>query len=441
MQMKWQEYYRDEKLRRVIEMSLQNNRDLRIAALNVEQAHAVYGEQLAQLLPVFAASAAESKQWIPADLSGTNKKVTQKDFAVGMGLSAWEIDFFGRLQSLAEQAFQQYLASEEGRRSAQILLVSEVAKAYLLLAADREIKKLAETTLETQRAAYDLVKRRLERGLVPQLDLFRAQTQVDAARRDVVRYTQLVAQERNALDLLVGAPVPEELLPAELATVGAITEVSAGVSSEVLLDRPDVAAAEDLLKAANANIGAARAAFFPTISLTTTFGTGSSELSGLFKAGSGTWLFAPQVSMPIFAPATWAGLTLSEAQKKSAIAQYEKAIQTAFREVADALAVRGTIDQQVEAQESLVFAASETYRLSEDRYVKGVDSYLSVLDAQQDLYTAQKALVALQLERRDNQAQFYAVLGGGWQPAEPAVAKAATKPAASRPAGTASALR
>jgi multidrug efflux system outer membrane protein len=238
---------------------------------------------------------------------------------------------------------------------------------------------------------------------------------VDAARVDVARFTQLAAQDENTLNLLVGSSVPEDLLPAELGGVSPFKEILAGISSEVLLSRPDILQAEDLLKATNANIGAARAAFFPRVSLTTSIGTGSAELSGLFKSDSKAWIFAPQIVMPVFDSRTWSALKVTEVEKKSAIAQYEKAIQTAFREVADALAVRGTVDQQISAQESLVHAASETYRLSSDRYVKGIDSYLSVLDAQQALYAAQRNLVLLRLQRLANQVNLYAVLGGGWQ--------------------------
>jgi multidrug efflux system outer membrane protein len=405
----WQEFFADEKLQRIIETALKNNRDLRLAALNVERARALYGIQRAELLPVVNAVGSGSKQRVPADFSGTGKSMVYEQYGADLGLSSWEIDFFGRIRSLADRALEEYLATEQARRGTQILLVSEVANAYLTLAADRETLKLAGTTLESQQAAYDLVKRRLDRGLVPELDLFRAQAQVDAARGDVARFTQIVAQDENALNLLVGSPVPDDLLPAELGSVSPLKEISPGVSSEVLLRRPDIYQAEAYLKAANANIGAARSAFFPRISLTAAIGTGSADLSGLFKAGSGAWSFAPQIVMPIFDSRSW-----------SAIAQYEKAIQTAFREVADALAVRGTVDQQISAQESLVHAAAETYRLSSVRYIKGIDSYLSVLDAQQSLYAAQQRLVALRLGRLANQVRLYAVLGGGWQ-SEPTV--------------------
>jgi multidrug efflux system outer membrane protein len=414
-QLKRQEFFRDEKLQRVIEMALKNNRDLRLAALNVQRTRALYAIQRGELLPTLDATASASKQRLPADLSGTGQPMTVRQYGANIGITAWEIDFFGRIRSLADAAQQEYFATEQARRSAQILLVSGVASAYLAMAADRETLKLAETTLQTQQAAYDLVKRRLERGLAAELDLYRSQTQVDAARADLAQYTQLVAQDNNALNLLVGAPVSDDLLPDELGGVSPLKEISPGLSSQVLLRRPDIRQAEARLKAANANIGAARAAFFPRVSLTTSIGTGSDELSGLFAPGSKAWSFAPQIVMPVFDSRTWAALKVTEVDKQSAIAQYEKAIQTAFREVADALAVRGTIDQQIAAQESLVHAAAETYRLSNDRYIKGIDSYLSVLNAQQFLYAAQQRLVALRLARLANQVRLYATLGGGWQ--------------------------
>ena len=297
--------------------------------------------------------AAGAKSVLPADLSTTGNATTVERYDVNLGITSWEIDFFGRIRSLKDQALEEYLATEQARRSAQILLVSAVAHAYLTLAADREALKLAQTTLETQQAAYDLIQQRYDVGLATELDLRRAQTQVDTARGDVARYTQQVAQDENALNLLLGSPAPSELLPADLSSVAPPREISPGLSSEVLLRRPDILGAEHLLKAANANIGAARAAFFPRISLTTAIGTASDELSGLFKSGSGTWSFAPQIVMPIFDARTWSALKVTKVEKEIAVTQYEKAIQTAFREVADALAVRGTVDEQLSAQQSL----------------------------------------------------------------------------------------
>jgi multidrug efflux system outer membrane protein len=417
----WQEFFSDEKLQQVIGMALTNNRDLRIAALNVERARAMYGIQRAELFPTINANGTGSKQRLPADLAGTTppKPVTVERYDANLGVASWEIDFFGRIRSFKDRALEEYLATEQARRSAQILLVSSVANAYLALAADRENLALSETTLAAQQNSYNLVKRRYDLGLTTELDLYRAQTPLDIARRDVALYVQQVAQDENALNLLTGSPVPDELLPTELGRVSPPKEIASGLPSEVLLRRPDVLEAEDMLKAANADIGAARAAFFPRISLTATIGSASSDLSGLFKAGSGAWSYAPQIVMPIFDARTWSANKAAKVQREIAVTQYEKAIQSAFREVADALAVRGTVDQQVAAQQSLVNAFGETYRLSTSSYDKGIDSYLGVLDAQRSLFASQQGLVYLRLAKLANQVRLYAVLGGGWQEYSP----------------------
>lgn len=418
--LRWREFFTDPKLLQVIGTALTNNRDLRIAALNVERARAYYGIQRAELLPALDAVGSGSKARVPADLSSSGRRQTVERYDANLGVASWEIDFFGRIRSLKDRALEEYLASEQARRSAQILLISSVAQSYLTLAADRESLELAETTLATQRSAYDLIKRRFDLGLVPELDVHRVKTQVDSARGDVALFTQIVAQDENALNLLVGISTPPELLPAQLAVVEPPRQISAGLSSDVLLRRPDVLQSERLLKAANADIGAARAAFFPRISLTAAFGSASSDLSDLFKSGSGAWSYAPQIVMPIFDARTWSAHRAAKTQQKIAVTQYEKAIQGAFREVADALAVRGTVGEQVSAQESLVQAVSDTYRLSNSRYDKGIDSYLSVLDAQRSLYSAQQGLVSLRLSKLANQVRLYAVLGGGWEIEPPA---------------------
>jgi multidrug efflux system outer membrane protein len=412
-EVRWQEFFTDEKLKKILESALKNNRDLRLAALNVQKTRALYGIQRAELLPAVNAVGSGSQQRVPADLSTTGKAMTAEQYSVSLGISSWEIDFFGRIQSLKDRALEEYLATDQARRSVRILLVSAVANSYITLAADRERLKLAQSTLETQQAVYSLIRRRYEEGLASGLDLRQAQTQVDAARGEVARYTQLTAQDQNALNLLVGSPLPSELLPAELDNVSPPEEISSGIPSEVLLHRPDILAAEHRLKAANAFIGAARAAFFPRIALTTAVGTASSELSGLFKSGSGTWSLAPQIAMPIFDARTWSAYEASKVEREIALAQYEKTIQTAFREVADALAVKGTVEEQLSAQQSLVNAVAETYRLSNLRYERGVDSYLSVLDAQRSLYAAQAGLIAIRLVNLANQVRLYAVLGGG----------------------------
>lgn len=426
----WRQFFTDAKLRQIIGLALTNNRDLRLAALNVERARAYYGIQRAELFPSVNAVGSGSKSRVPADLASTGQRHTSERYDANLGVASWEIDFFGRIRSLKNRALEEYLATEQARRGAQILLVSSVAQAYLALAADRESLALAQTTLANQQSAHDLVKRRFALGLVPELDLFRAQTPVDAARGDVARYTQAVAQDENALMLLLGSPAPLDLLPAQLANVTPPREISAGLSSEVLLRRPDVLQAENLLQAANADIGAARAAFFPRISLSTAIGTASSDLSGLFKAGSGAWSYAPQIVMPIFDARTWSAHKAAKVQREIAVTQYEKAIQGAFREVADALAVRGTVDQQVSAQQSLVNALADTYRLANSRFDKGIDSYLGVLDAQRSLFAAQQGLVLLRLEKVVSQVRLYAVLGGGSQAEQ---SPAATARASSRP--------
>lgn len=411
----WREFFTDEGLQKVIETALGNNRDLRRAALNVQRARGLYGIQRAELLPTVDAIGSGSRERLPGILTNVGQPTTTTQYNVRLGISSWEIDFFGRLQSLKDKALEEYLATEQARLSAQISLISAIAEAYMVLAADREALALSRSTLEAQQAAYDLIKRRYESGIASALDLNRAQTQVDTARVNIALYTQVVAQDENALNLLVGSssPVPDDTLPADLAGLRPPREISAGLSSEVLLRRPDVMAQEHLLRAANANIGAARAAFFPRISLTTFFGTASTELSGLFKTGSQTWAFLPQVVMPVFDARLWPAMDVAEADREIALVQYEKAIQTAFREVADALAVRGTVDEQVAAQQSLTDATARTYLLSRARYDRGVDNYLSVLDSQRSLYSAQQGLISLRLARLTSLVTLYKVLGGG----------------------------
>ncbi|HEX8043103.1 efflux transporter outer membrane subunit, partial [Candidatus Deferrimicrobium sp.] len=406
-----------DRLRKVIETALKNNRDLRTAALNVERARAVYGIARAGLLPTINATGSGRKERVPTSAFGRGGgSIVIERYDVNLGISSWEIDFFGRIRSLKDKALEEYLATEQARHGAQILLVSGVANAYLTIAADRETLKLARSTQDTQQAVYDLIRRRVDVGLSPELDLRQAQTRVDAARGDVALYSRLVAQDENALDLLVGSKVPAELLPDNLTLVSPAREISPGMSSDALLLRPDILQAERLLKAANANIGAARATLFPRISLTTAFGTASGELSGLFKSGTRAWSFSPQIVAPIFDARAWAALDAIKVEREIAVAQYEKSIQAAFREVADALAVRGTVEEQLSAQLSLVDAASATYRLSNARYLKGIDSFLGILDAQRSLYAAQQGLIAVRLAKFANQVVLYAVTGGGSTP-------------------------
>jgi multidrug efflux system outer membrane protein len=413
VEIEWRKFFADEKLQKVISLALDNNRDLRVAALNIEKARALYRIQRAELLPTLKAVGSGGRERVSGDLSDTGSSMVREQYSVNLGILSWEIDFFGRIRSLKDKALQEYLATEHVKRGAQISLVSAVAGAYLALAADQENLKLAQSTLDAQQTAYGLIHRRYEVGLTNELDLRRAQTQVDSARGNVALYTRLTAQDENALNLLAGLPVPNELLPPGLDSIIPLKEISPGLSSDVLLYRPDILAAEHQLKAVNANIGAARAAFFPRISLTTTVGTASYELSGLFKSGSSTWSYAPQVVMPIFDARLWSALRTIKVEREIAVAQYEKAIQVAFKEVADALAQKGTVEDQMAAQESLVQASADTYRLSDVRYKSGIDSYLPVLDAQRSLYNAQQGLTALRLARLANLVTLYKVLGGG----------------------------
>ena len=409
----WREFFTDERLQKVIEIALSNNRDLRLAALNVERAQAVYGIARSGLFPAVYGGASKSKSRLPGDLTNSGNPSTSTQYNVNLGISSWELDFFGRIRSLRDAALEQYLATDQARRSAQILLVSAVANTYLALAADRENLKLAVSTLETQSDAYRLTRKRHDVGMTSELDVRRAKSQVDTAHVDVARFTQFVAQDENALNLLAGSPVPQALLPPGLGNVSLPLEVSAGLSSELLLGRPDVLAAEHQLMAANANIGAARAAFFPRISLTTVVGTASAQLSGLFRTGQETMSFIPQISVPIFDAGMWNAYDVTKADRQIFLTQYERAIQVAFREVADALAVRGTGDRQIEAQQWLVDDVAETYRLSLARYTRGMDSYLGVLDSQRSLYAAQQGLIVLRLAWFANRVTLYKVLGGG----------------------------
>lgn len=412
--LEWREFFVDEKLQELLALALENNRDLRVAALTIERSRAQYQIQGADLWPKVSASGTAAAQRVSADLSTTGDAVVSHQYTVGAGLAAYEIDLFGRVRSLKERALEQYLATGEARRSVQISLISEVAARYLALGADLERLKLAEETLTAQEASYSLTRRRFELGVASELDLRQAQTSVESARVDISRYTSQIARDRNALELLAGTRIAPELLPAELGTVTAVRDLSPGVPSEVLQRRPDIAQAENQLKAANANIGAARAAFFPRITLTTSAGLGSTELAGLFDGGAGIWSFLPQVTVPLFTGgANRANLEAAEVDRAILVAQYEKAIQGAFREVADALAERGTIGDQVTAQEALVEAAAISYRLSDARYRNGVDSYLVVLDSQRALYGARQGLITARLARLANLVALYKVLGGG----------------------------
>lgn len=412
----WKHFFSDAHMRELIALALANNRDLRVTALNIERARALYRIQRAEQLPGVSATGEESAQSAPGVLSTTGERAVSHQYSVGAGLSDWELDFFGRVQSLKEAALEDYLASEEALNSARLSLVAATAAAYLNLAADRERLEITRGTLENQQASYEMIRRRRELGVSSELDLWQAQTSVDAARVDIARYTSRTARDLTALSTLVGVRISPEMLPARtLGELPMSTDIPAGLSSSVLLRRPDILQAEHLLKAANATIGAARANFFPRITLTAFAGTAGPELSDLFDGGTGLWRFTPRIQLPLFEGGrSIARLKVAETDKAIAVAAYEKAIQTAFQEVSDALILRATLARELKAQESLTHAATQAYNLSRERYRLGIDSYLAVLDSQRFMYSSQQNLITVRLNRELNQILLYKTLGGGW---------------------------
>jgi multidrug efflux system outer membrane protein len=430
----WREFFPDPQLQQLIALALINNRDLRVAALNVESAQAQYRIQRAALFPTVDASAVEQVERLPAGVfgasgagaggvgSGTAAAAgtggsTLHIYDVGIGFTSYELDFFGRIRSLNHAALQQYFSNEETRRSAQLTLVAEVATTYLNVLADQTLLDITRDTLKNQSESYALTQRLFGAGTTTELALRQAESTVETARANLAQYNRQLAQDRDALQLLLGAPIPDDMdIAGGLDRGTAVAELREGITSDVLVSRPDVLAAEHQLQGANAHIGAARAAFLPAITLTGNFGTESTQLSGLFKGGSRAWTFSPQISVPIFAGgANVANLQATRLARDTAIAQYEKAIQTAFREVADALAARSTLDDQLEAQQALVTASAKAYQLADMRFRGGVDSYLSALDAQRNLYSAQQQLQSVRLTRLQNLVTLYKALGGGLQ--------------------------
>jgi len=410
----WQEFFTDERLRSVIGQALANNRDLRVAVLNVEKTQALYRIQRSELSPAVGVLATGERYRLPEKMSDDGTASMVQQYSVNLGFLSWELDLFGRLRSLTARALEQYLATEQAAVATQTSLIAAVASTYLTLAADREALALARGTLEAQQSSLGLIQRSRDFGIASDLELNQARSQVELARAAVAAYTGRVAVDRNALDLLVGAPVSPELLPDRLTGATELADVAAGLPSEVLLRRPDIVAAEHQLKAANANIGAARAAFFPRISLTAALGSLSPDVSSLFQSGTRTWSFAPQIVAPLFAGGSLrANLRATQVDREIAVAQYEKAIQVAFGEVSDALTLRTTLVDQRDAQKALVAAWEQTYRLSDARYRAGIDGYLAVLVAQRSLFAAQEALVNVQLAELVNRVTFYKVLGGG----------------------------
>ncbi|WP_420991597.1 efflux transporter outer membrane subunit [Cupriavidus sp. 30B13] len=410
----WRDFFADARLQRILALALKNNRDLRVSVLNMEAARAQYQITRAGLFPALDAVASENRTRTPSRLAVTGRPIVS-EYSVGLSAS-WEIDFFGRIRSLKDQALAQYLALAQTRKAAEISLVSAVADQYLTMLAYDDALTVTRNTLVTAQESFRITKLQFETGTGSELDLRQAEGVVEQANANLQSQSRLRAQAENALVLLVGEPLPEDLpegLP--LNSQALLTDIPAGLPSDLLVRRPDIAAAEQSLLAANANIGAARAAFFPRVVLTGSAGTLSPTLGGLFKPGSGAWSFAPQITLPIFEGGlNVANLDLAQVQKRIEIANYEKAIQVAFREVSDGLAARGTYDQQIQALERFTSSQERRLTLSDLRYRNGVDSYLSVLTAQTDLYNAQQLLISARLQRLTNLVDLYQFLGGGW---------------------------
>ena len=490
----WQDFVHDERLRALIDMALANNRDLRVAIKNIELAQAQYRVTRSDLGPTLGTSLTGSRS-SPNTSPQPNAPSVASTYTVGLGISDWEVDLFGRLRALSDSALNKYLATEEARKTAQISLIGSVASAWLSLQANNELLALAERTLGTREQSQALTKLRLDAGVSSALDMRQAEALTESAKAAVAQQRRLREQDINLLTLLVGQPIPENMLPAvppvsanateahdaqpaampkaaqraakarnrkaphdtaqgadqadsangsgnvatpaipaasARNTLSQFADVAVGLPSDVLLNRPDIRAAEQQLMAANANIGAARAAFFPRITLTGSYGRASPDLSDLFGGGAvRAWSFAPKITLPIF---DWgrlrANLKASEASRDIALAQYEKAIQTGFREVADALAGRATLGDQLVALEAQAAASRESYRLAELRYRNGIASYLHLLDAQRTLFSTEQALVQTRLMERLNQVTLYKALGGGWT-APAAAAESAAEPTAS----------
>lgn len=413
----WRVFFTDPVLTVLLDTAIENNRDLRVAMRNIEKVRAQFIIQQSDLLPTINASMASSAQYLNKAVSTQGRAVISRSYTATLGFTAFELDLFGRIRSLRESALQQFFATEEAARSAQVALVAEVASVYLQLAAEKELLALARSTYENRKESYELTRRMFEMGLTSQLTVNQALTIVEEARVAAAQYEVSAAQTENALGLLLGAPVPEGVKLAEsLRDIQMLPDLPPGLPSDLMQRRPDIMAAEHTLQAMNANIGAARANFFPKIGITSNIGSLAPEYHDLFSTGAGTWLFQPQAVLPIFDMGrNWANLRMSEADRDIAVATYEKSIQTAFREVADALVQRANIKEQLDAQKSLVEATQASFELSRSRFEIGLDSFINLLDAQRSLFSAQQGMINTVLLREVNALNLYKSLGGGWE--------------------------
>jgi multidrug efflux system outer membrane protein len=417
-QIDWQTFFKDPALHRLVDLALENNRDLRKAALNVAAYRAQYRIQGSALVPELGVDASGGRSRTPADLSSTGRQETSGDNSLQVGLTSYELDVWGRIRSLDRNALETYLASEEAQSSVQIGLVADVAVAYLTWQTDRQLLAVTRSTLENYRHNLELIQASSEAGTASDLDVRQARTLVDSARGQVQAYTRQEAQDVNALRLLLGTTIPSDLPESNLEGQ-LMTEIPAGLPANLLQQRPDIRAAEHQLLAANANIGAARAAFFPSITLTAGAGTASSQLSGLFSGGSETWSFIPQIHLPIFTGGRLkASLDYAKIQKDIGVANYEQTIQASFREVSDGLAAMRTWGEQLKSQQDLVRATDEYTQMALQRYEEGVDNYMTLLDAQRQLLSARQQLLSGHLAKLTSQIQLYKALGGGWKEAK-----------------------
>lgn len=409
----WRQFFRDPALQQLINTALENNRDLRVAALNVEAFQAQYRIQQAALFPSVGASASGVRQRTPADLSRTGAASIGGQYSTNLGISAWEVDLFGRVRSLETAALQQYFSTVEAQRGVQMALVASVANAWLTLQADHMRLTLSQETQRTYEQSLALVQQSAKAGMATALEVAQSRAALDGARVSVTQYQRQVALDENALRVLSGKSELPAVARTSLEQVQ-WAELPAGVSSSVLLRRPDILQAEHTLQAANANIGAARAAFFPSVSLTATAGVSSTQLSGLFDAGSGAWLFQPQINLPLFnAGRLQANLDVAVLQRDQRVAQYEQAIQNAFREVSDGLIARVGYREQLQAQQALLESSQEYQRLAEVRYRTGIDSQLTLLDAQRQLFSARQQWVTTRLAQLSSEVSLFRALGGG----------------------------
>lgn len=410
----WQDYFTDPTLRRLLAQALAHNRDLRTAVLRVQEARVALGMQRAERLPTVGASLEGTRAQVPHDLNLTGRSLLGNQFQGGVGFSSWEIDLWGRLASLNEAAMQSYLASDAARHAVTVGVLTQTANGYLSLRELDERLALARRAAASREESLRIFRRREALGATSKLELTQVELLWQQAQALVSQLALARATQAHALAVLVGEPVPDDLAPMPLADMPPLAELQPGVPSDLLLQRPDIVAAEHALRAANAHIGAARAAFFPRIALTASYGTASTELEGLFQAGSAAWTFVPSIGLPLFdGGRREAALDLAQLRREGAVVRYEQAVEGAFRDVSDALAARRWLGEQVRTLQATQALQAERARLAKLRYDSGAARYLEVLDAERDVLTLEQQLVQTRRAQLSAQVALYAALGGG----------------------------